>query len=118
MKSLSTYNKRVKRVREKIKKLGVFRVSVFRTPKHIYAQLFSQDGKNVVLSASSLEKCVKEKIGTFKGKLEVASFVGNILADRIVSIGILKLSFDKSGYKYHGRVKALAQSLKDKGIHC
>ena len=118
MKNLSARNKRIKRVREKIKKLGVFRVSVFKTSKHIYAQLFSTDGCDVILSASSLEKCVKNNLSFLKIKVQIAGFVGDVLADRIISKGILKLAFDKSGYKYHGRVKALAQSLKNKGISC
>lgn len=109
--------RKIKKIRETIRRLNVVRLSVHRTPKHIYAQVIAMDGK-VLASASSVEKIVKEdsEIKSSSGKIEVAKLVGKLIAER--SKGkVDKVAFDRSGFKYHGRIKALADSAREGGLN-
>jgi len=108
-------NKRIRRSRGKISELGAIRLSVHRTPRHIYAQIFSPQGSEVLACASSVEEILrKEKLGP--GKLEVAKAVGKLVAERAKTKGITRIAFDRSGYKYHGRIKALATAARENGL--
>ena len=108
-------NKRKARVRKKLKKSSSdkMRLSVFRSAKHIYAQVFSVDGKQILAQASSLDKELKATNG---GNVEAAEKVGELVAKRAIEQGIKKVTFDRSGYKYHGRVKSLADGARSQGL--
>jgi large subunit ribosomal protein L18 len=100
--------RRAKRARAKIRELKVNRLCVYRSPRHIYAQVISADNK-VVASASSLGN---EKTGN----VESAKEIGKLIAERAKSAGITKVAFDRSGYMYHGRIKALADAAREGGL--
>lgn len=104
--------KRAKRARKHIQTLGATRVSVHRTLKHIYAQVITPEGA-VMVSASTLEKKLNCKNG---GNVEAARLIGKVLAERAKSAGIVNVAFDRSGFKYHGRVKALAEAAREHGL--
>lgn len=109
--------RRVRRSRGKLFELGTLYLSVNRTSKHIYAQVFAPRGTEVLASASSLEpEFLKKKVGP--GKIKVAEAVGQLVAERAKAKGIAKIAFDRSGYKYHGRVKALAEAARANGLVC
>lgn len=108
--------RRAKKARSKIRELRVARLCVHRTTSHIYAQLFMAEGGNVVAVASSLEKDLKLSTKDAKGKVEVASAVGKLIATRAKEKGIKKVAFDRSGFKYHGRIKALADAAREGGL--
>ncbi len=106
--------KRARRGRAKIHELKVMRLSVHRTPQHIYAQVFDPQSK-VVACASTLQKDVAEGLkGT--GNVEAAKAVGRAIAERAKAKGITKVAFDRSGFKYHGRIKALAEAAREAGL--
>lgn len=108
--------RKIKKIRKKIKHLNVARLSVHRTPRHIYAQIIAIDGK-VLASASSLEKTVKQdkELLTTSGKINIAKLVGKLVAERCKD-KVDKIAFDRGGFKYHGRVKALADSARENGL--
>ncbi|CEL12377.1 50S ribosomal protein L18 [Candidatus Portiera aleyrodidarum] len=107
---------RAKRVRLKIRKKMIERICVNRTSRNIYAQIISGDGKTVLLSASTLDKDIKKEIKDIK-PMEAAKKVGLMLASRAKRIGFnKKLAFDRSGFKYHGRVKELAKAAREGGL--
>lgn len=106
--------RRSRRVRAKISELGVPRLTVHRTPKHIYAQIISPDAK-VLASASTVQKDVKGPL-KYTGNVEAAVAVGKALAEKAKSAGIESVAFDRSGFKYHGRVKALADAARESGL--
>ena len=97
----------------KIRELGATRLCVNRTPRHIYAQIIGADGDRVVASASTLEK---ELRSGSTGNAEAAAVVGTLVAERAVAAGVSKVAFDRSGFKYHGRIKALADAARDAGL--
>lgn len=107
--------RRAKKARSKIRTLGVNRLSVHRTPRHIYAQITTPDGANVLVSASSVLASIR---GEFPktGNSETAAAVGKLLAERAKDAGITSVAFDRSGFKYHGRVKALADAARENGM--
>ena len=105
--------RRARRVRMKIRELGATRLCVNRTPRHIYAQIIDVDGDRVVASASTLEK---ELRSGSTGNAEAAAVVGKLVAERAVAAGVSKVAFDRSGFKYHGRIKALADAARDAGL--
>ncbi len=107
--------RRAKRGRMKSMELEVIRISVHRTPRHIYAQVLSANGANVLASASTLDKQIQGKVKS-TGNIEAAQLVGKILAERALSVGIQKVAFDRSGFIYHGRVKALADAARQAGL--
>ena len=107
--------RRAKTTRSHIRKLGVARLSVLRTGQHIYAQLFTADGSKVLASASTVEADVKDGLKGTKN-LEAAAKVGRTIAAKALAAGIEKVAFDRSGYRYHGRVKALADAAREGGL--
>lgn len=105
--------RRARRARAKISELGVSRLSVFRTPRHIYAQIIAKNGAQILASASTLDKSLRsEKTGNTKA----ATAVGALIAERAKAAGISQVAFDRSGFKYHGRVKALADAAREAGL--
>ncbi len=107
--------RRSRRARAKIASIGVNRLSVHRTPRHTYAQVFSGETGKVVASASTLTAEVKKAI-KYPGNTEAAAAVGKVIAERAKAAGIETVAFDRSGFKYHGRVKALADSARENGL--
>lgn len=105
--------RRAKRARAKISGLRVHRLCVYRSPRHIYAQIIAPTGDQVLVSASTVEKENRE--GS-TGNIEAAGKVGKLIAERAKAAGIEKVAFDRSGYAYHGRVKALAEAAREGGL--
>ncbi len=105
--------RRAKRTRAKIHELRMNRLCVFRSPRHIYAQIISPTGNEILASASTVEK--EAKSGP-TGNVDAASKVGKLIAERAKAAGIEKVAFDRSGYAYHGRVKALAEGAREGGL--
>ncbi len=105
--------KRATKTRSKIELSANNRLTVFRSNSHIYAQVSTFDGSEVIASASTTESSVKSENN---GNIEAASKVGKLIAERAKEKGIEKVAFDRSGYKYHGRVKALAESAREAGL--
>tara|TARA_Y100000590_G_scaffold1181_1_gene1525 strand:- start:143 stop:496 length:354 start_codon:yes stop_codon:yes gene_type:complete len=107
--------RRAKKTRARIKKLGADRLCVHKTPRHVYAQVISPNGSKVIVSASSLDKEIKDKI-KYSGNIEAATVVGGVLAKRAKKAGIKKVAFDRSGFKFHGRIQALANAARENGM--
>ncbi len=105
--------RRAKRARAKISELCVNRLCVYRSPRHIYAQVISPNGNQVLASASTVEK---ENRGGKTGNVDAAANVGKLIAERAKAAGVEKVAFDRSGYAYHGRVKALAEAAREGGL--
>lgn len=101
--------------RKKIAELGIIRLSVYRTNQHIYAQLIDDSKRITLLSASSTEPAIKSEI-KYGNNIAAATLIGKRIADKAKEKGITKIAFDRSGYKYHGRVKALADSAREHGL--
>ena len=107
--------RRAAKTRAIIRKLGVDRLTVFRTPRHIYAQVITADGAKVLASSSTLEAGVKASLkGT--GNVDAATAIGKLVAERALAAGITTVAFDRSGFKYHGRVKAVAEAAREAGL--
>jgi large subunit ribosomal protein L18 len=107
--------RRARRTRAKIRELETVRLSVHRTPRHIYAQIIAADGGHVLVSASTLQGDVRKELkGT--GNVDAAKAVGKVIAERAKEAGIERVSFDRSGFRYHGRVKALAEAAREHGL--
>jgi large subunit ribosomal protein L18 len=116
IKRLNSRERRCKLIRRKIaEQLDVVRLSVHRTPRHIYAQLMTCDGSRVIASASTVEKAVRSA-DTAQGKAEQAVLIGKLIAERGIKNGVKKVAFDRSGFKYHGRIKQLADSAREHGL--
>jgi len=107
--------RRARRTRAKISELGVYRLCIHRTPRHTYAQVISPGGGKVVASASTLESDVKSALKS-TGNIEAAGKVGQLIAERAKASGVEKVAFDRSGFQYHGRVKALADAARENGL--
>lgn len=106
--------RRACRTRAKIKELSIARLCVHRSLNHIYAQLISSDA-SILAAASTLEKEVKGEL-KYGGNIAAAAVVGKLIAERAQKAGVTKVAFDRSGYKYHGRVRALAEAAREGGI--
>lgn len=104
--------RRARRARAKMSELGVTRLCVNRTPRHIYAQIIAADSK-VVASASTLDKELRDGK---TGNKEAAAAVGKLIAERAKAAGVTEVAFDRSGFKYHGRVQALADAAREAGL--
>ena len=100
--------------RAKIRQLKAMRLSVHRTPQHIYAQIFDSNSK-VLAAASTLQKDVREGLKN-TGNATAAAAVGKAIAEKAVAAGIKQVAFDRSGFKYHGRIKALADAARANGL--
>ncbi|MCY3821935.1 MAG: 50S ribosomal protein L18 [Gammaproteobacteria bacterium] len=105
--------RRAKRARMKIRELGAVRLTVYRSPRHIYAQLIAPDGGRVLAQASTLDASIRSGA---TGNVDAARKVGTLIADRAKAVGCSKVAFDRSGYKYHGRVKGLAEAAREGGL--
>lgn len=108
-------SRRCIRIRAHIRKLNEHRLSVHRTPRHLYAQIIAPDGSKTLVSASTLDKQVRAEVG-YGGNVQAALTVGKILAERAKQAGITKVAFDRSGFRFHGRVKALADAARENGM--
>ena len=107
--------RRARQTRHKIREVGAVRLTVHRTNGHIYAQITSPRGDKVLASASSLEKDLRAKLKT-GGNKGAAEAVGQRIAEKAKAAGIEKVAFDRAGYRYHGRVKALAEAARAGGL--
>ena len=107
--------RRTRRPRAKIRELDVPRLSVHRTASHIYAQIIVSGGAETRVSASTVEPAVKKEVG-YGGNIKAATVIGRLIADRAVAKGFDAVAFDRSGFKYHGRIKALAESAREHGL--
>ena len=107
--------RRARKTRTKIAELKSVRLSVHRTNCHIYAQVISACGSKVLAAASSLETDVRKDLGN-GGNLGAASVIGKLIAERAIKAGIDQVAFDRSGFQYHGRIKALAEAAREAGL--
>ena len=111
----TTRLRRATRTRKKIRELGACRLCVHRTPRHIYAQVISADGGSVLASASTLQPDLRKELGK-TGNVAAAVRVGQMVAERAKAAGVTQVAFDRSGFKYHGRIKALADAARESGL--
>lgn len=107
--------RRARKGRAKIRELEASRLSIHRTPRHIYAQVLAADGGSVIASASTLEAEVRKGV-KFGGNIEAAAIVGARIAEKAKAAGVDTVAFDRSGFRYHGRVKALADAAREAGL--
>lgn len=107
--------RRARKTRAKIAELKVVRLCINRTNSHIYAQIYSGCGTKVLAAASSVEADVRKQIAN-GGNVEAAKLVGKLIAERAKAQGLNEVAFDRSGFKYHGRVKALADAAREGGL--
>ena len=118
MAQLTKHDKRIRRAtrgRAKIREIGTARLTVHRTPRHIYAQVTTADGARVLAAASTVQEDVSKDLkGT--GNAAAAAAVGRAIAERAKAAGITAVAFDRSGFKYHGRLKALAEAAREAGL--
>ncbi|NCF61450.1 MAG: 50S ribosomal protein L18 [Gammaproteobacteria bacterium] len=108
--------RRARKSRAHIRRLGRPRLTVFRSGRHIYAQVISSEDGNVLASASTLQKDVKAKLKGTSNK-EAAAAVGKAVAEQAVKAGVKDVAFDRSGYRYHGRIKELADAAREVGLN-
>ena len=106
--------RRAKKSRSKIKRLGSPRLCVHRTPRHIYAQLI-MPGSEVVVSVSTQQSVIKSEVAN-TGNIDAAKAVGRLIAQKAKEAGVVKVAFDRSGFNYHGRVRALAEAAREQGL--
>ena len=107
--------RRARRTRARIRELGVSRLCIYRTPRHIYAQVIAAEGGKVLASASTVEKAIGSSLKS-TGNVEAATAVGKAIAERAAKAGVDAVAFDRAGFKYHGRVKALADAARENGL--
>ena len=107
--------RRARKGRSKIRQIEATRLSVHRTPRHIYAQVIGADGTSVLASASTLEAEVRKGVKN-GGNIKAAAIVGARIAEKAKAAGIDTVAFDRSGFRYHGRVKALADAAREAGL--
>lgn len=107
--------RRSRRTRARIASLGINRLTVHRTPRHTYAQVFSGETGVVVAAASTLSADVRELV-RYSGNIDAATAVGKVIAEKAKAAGIEAVAFDRSGFKYHGRIRALADSARENGL--
>ena len=105
--------RRARKARLKMRELETVRLSVYRSSQHIYAQVISADGATVLASASTLDKELRDGA---TGNVDAAKKVGQLVAERAKAAGVTQVAFDRSGFKYHGRVKALADAAREGGL--
>lgn len=107
--------RRARKTRAKIRELRVPRLSVHRTAQHIYAQVIGPDGGTVLAAASSNQADLRKELKS-TSNIEAAQAVGKAIADKAKSAGIEQVAFDRSGFRYHGRIKALADAAREQGL--
>ncbi len=107
--------RRARRARKHIRETGAVRLTVHRTPRHIYAQIIDADGGRTLACASTVDKELRGKLGA-TGNADAATEVGKLIAERAKAAGIERVAFDRGGYRYHGRVRALADAAREGGL--
>ncbi|QEL57586.1 50S ribosomal protein L18 [Chromobacterium paludis] len=107
--------RRARKTRARIAELKMVRLSVHRTNSHIYAQIIDETGSKVLASASSLEAEVRAEVAN-GGNVAAAAVIGKRIAEKAKAAGIVNVAFDRSGFKYHGRMKALADAAREHGL--
>jgi large subunit ribosomal protein L18 len=107
--------RRAVKARSHIRALAVARLTVHRTPNHIYAQVTAADGAKVIAAASTVQKAVRGDLKN-TGNVTAAKAVGRVIAERSKAAGVSKVAFDRSGFQFHGRVKALADAAREAGL--
>jgi len=107
--------RRAKRTRAKIRELRVPRLTIHRTPRHIYAQVIDSTSDKVVATASTVGKDLRSSLGN-GGNVTAAEAVGKAIAEKTIAAGVTNVAFDRSGFKFHGRVKALADAARESGL--
>ncbi len=107
--------RRARKTRAKIAGLEAVRLSVHRTPRHFYAQVIDSAGEKVLAAASTLNSDLKKGL-KYTGNVEAASAVGKLLAEKAISAGVEAVAFDRSGFRYHGRIKAFADAARENGL--
>ena len=107
--------RRGKKTRYKVRAAGALRLCIHRTPRHIYAQVIDDSKANVLAASSSIEADVRSNV-KYTGNVETAKLVGKLVAERAKEKGISKVAFDRSGFRYHGRVQALADAAREAGL--
>ena len=110
-----TRQRRAQRTRAKIRESCATRLCIHRTPRHIYAQVISPDGARVLVAASTVEPGLKSSL-PYTGNIQAAVAVGKLVAERALAAGISQVAFDRAGFRYHGRVKALADAAREQGL--
>ena len=108
--------RRAVKTRAGIRRLAVARLSVHRTPRHIYAQVLAADGGKVIAAASTVQEAVRQGLKS-TGNVAAAEAVGKAIAERAKAAGITEVAFDRSGFRYHGRIKALADAARAAGLN-
>ena len=108
--------RRARQTRARIALQGAVRLTVFRTNLHIYASVISGDGSKVLATASTAEKEVREQLKASGSNTAAASLIGKRIAEKAKAAGVEKVAFDRAGYQYHGRVKALAEAAREAGL--
>ena len=107
--------RRAKKTRSHIRRMGMPRLTVYRSGRHIYAQVIAAEGGNVIAAASTLQKEVREGLKSTSNK-DAAKAVGKAVGERAVAAGISDVAFDRSGYQYHGRIAELADAARECGL--
>ena len=107
--------RRARRTRAKIRELAVPRLTIHRTPRHMYAQVIDASGSKVIASASTVVKDLKGGV-KYTGNVDAAALIGKAIAEKASAAGVKRVAFDRSGFKYHGRVRALADAARENGL--
>jgi len=115
MNNVNNRLRRARKTRAKIAELKVTRLSVHRTNTHIYAQIIAETSDKVIVSASTVEADVRKNLKN-GGNIEAAALIGKLIAQKAKKAGVTTVAFDRSGYKYHGRIKALADAARENGL--
>jgi large subunit ribosomal protein L18 len=115
MRKKEVRQRRARKTRSQIRALSVHRLSVHRTPRHIYAQIIAPDGGTVLAAASTVQEPVRAGL-KHTGNAAAAAAVGKAIAEKAKAAGISRVAFDRSGFRYHGRVKALADAAREAGL--
>lgn len=115
MEKKTTRLRRARRARAQIRELGAFRLCVHRTPRHIYAQVIGPEGGRTLAAASTVEKDVRSQLKA-TGNRDAAAIIGRLIAERAKAAGVERVAFDRSGFKYHGRIQALADAAREAGL--
>jgi len=115
MEKKAARTRRARKGRAKMRELGAVRLTIHRTPRHTYAQIISSDASQTLASASTLEKDLRGSLAN-GGNVEAAKAVGRVIAERATAAGITEVAFDRSGFNYHGRVRAIADAAREAGL--
>lgn len=107
--------RRATKTRARIRELGTFRLTIHKTPRHIYAQVIAPEGDRVVATASTVQETVRKGL-KYTGNVDAAKAVGKAIAEAAKAAGVTEVAFDRAGFKFHGRVKALADAARESGL--